>query len=209
MIKVESIHDKFATTYIVSNGQDLLIIDPAIEVRSIEQMITRYFNGQNVVGIMLTHGHYDHFKNLKEVYLKYKVPVYITKNDSTKINDIVLSCANLFGILKLDNCDYQFKYLQEGYIEIGSFRIKVLLTPGHTNGSVCLIIDDVMFSGDTLFLDGVGRTDLPTGNSIMLNKSIIKLMNIEKNYQVFPGHGEPTTIELERKYNYYYQRIKN
>lgn len=208
MIKVESLHEKYANTYIVSNDHDILIIDPAIDERSIEQMIRRYFENQKVVGIILTHGHYDHFKTLKEVYQKYKVPVYISKNDYPKINDVVLSCANLFGILKSDSFDYPVTYLQEGNIEIGSFKLKIMFTPGHTNGSVCIIMEEKLFSGDTLFLDGVGRTDLPTGNVVMLNNSIEKLMNLKTDYQVFPGHGDSTTIDLERKYNYYYQKIK-
>ncbi len=209
MLKIETLCDKMANTYLISNGKELLIIDPAIEVRTIKQIINKYYQKQNVVGIILTHGHYDHFTYLRETKEEFNCDVYVSKNDYSKLNDLNLSCANLFGLQKLNQFNGLVKFLSEGKIQISNFEIRVIFTPGHTNGSISVIIGNNIFTGDTLFLDGVGRTDLPTGNVIMLNQSLKKLMTLKENYQVFPGHGQPTTLEDERENNYYYQKIKN
>lgn len=190
MIEVEVLCERYANTYLVSNGKEVIIIDPAVQARSLKQMINKCFASQKVVGIVLTHGHYDHFRNLNETVLAFNVTVYVSKNDYPKINDVISSCANLFGIQKLSEFKGMVKFLPEGKVSIGSFEIMILYTPGHTNGSICLAIEDKMFTGDTLFLNGVGRTDLPTGNSKMLEKSLEKLAKIQDNFDVFPGHGD-------------------
>ncbi len=208
MITVEFLCDKFANTYLVSNGQEIIIIDPAVELRSARQMIDKYFANQKVIGIVLTHGHYDHFLFLNKIANAFKVPVYLSKNDFPKLNDLSASCANLFGIQKMKPFTGPVSFLREGKMQIGSFELTIIFTPGHTNGSVSVIIGDSLFTGDTLFFDGVGRTDLPTGNAVMLNESINRLMHLKEDYQVYPGHGKSTTIDFERRHNYYYQKIK-
>ena len=109
----------------------------------------------------------------------------------------------------IDLLKEQYQLINDGQkIVLNDLTIKVLATPGHTNCSICLIIEDMMFSGDTLFECGVGRSDLPTGSSIQLSKSIQMLLNLKTDYIVYPGHGDKTSIFSEVKINPYYQRIK-
>ena len=88
-------------------------------------------------------------------------------------------------------------------LELAGLSIRVLHTPGHTPGSVCLLAEDTMFSGDTLFMDSCGRTDFPGGSGTQIRKSLLRLAALEKDYRVFPGHGPATTLAEERKYNPY------
>lgn len=209
MIKIETLCERMANTYLISNDKEILIIDPAVELRTIKQIINKYYPNQKVAAILLTHGHYDHFTTLNEVIKEFNVPTYLSKNDYPKINNLSLSCANLFGIRKINEFNGEIKYLPEGKIQISTFNLKIIFTPGHTNGSVSIIIENNIFTGDTLFSNGVGRTDLPTGNVIQLNNSIKKLLSLKENYDVYPGHNEKTSIEKEKNINYYYKRIKN
>ena len=84
---------------------------------------------------------------------------------------------------------------------VEGFKLKVIATPGHTDGSVCFIMDNIIFSGDTLFKESVGRTDFPTGDSDQLVQSVLKLLHLEGDYNVYPGHEEFTTLSHERKFN--------
>ena len=205
-------------TYIVGNLQNVIIIDPANDERSIKKLV----NNRNVLGIFLTHGHYDHFKKLHKLLKIYNVFVYMHKNAYLKLADVYSSCAVYFGcnepllISKEQVCE-----LKDGEtIDFGDVKVKVIFTPGHTNCSVCLKIDDVMFTGDTMFFEGVGRWDLPTASSIQLTDSINKLLKsteIEKiishaylkiDYCFYPGHGESSTCFHEIKNNSYYIRNK-
>ena len=86
-------------------------------------------------------------------------------------------------------------------IELGSLKIKVLFTPGHTVGSCCFLVNDAIFSGDTLFAGSMGRTDLPTGSSRDMRESLQRLADLEGDDNVYPGHGPSTTLERERRYN--------
>ena len=193
-------------TYIVGNLNNVIIIDPANDERSIKKLV----NNRNVLGIFLTHGHYDHFKKLHKLLKLYNVKVFLHKNAYLKLNDIYSSCAVYFGcneptLIFKD----QIVELKDGEtIELEDIKIKVIFTPGHTNCSVCLKIDNDMFTGDTLFYEGVGRWDLPTASSFQLMESINKLLKSKTDYNVYPGHGEQSTCFHEQKFNTYYLRNK-
>ena len=195
-----------SNTYIVGNDEICIVIDPSNDIRNIKKIV----NNRKVLGIFLTHGHFDHFKTLEKAIDEFNTKVYLHKNALLKLADPNISCSNMFGyntIINLKNEKYQL--INDGNkIDLNGLLIKVLYTPGHTNCSICLIIDNLMFSGDTLFEMGVGRSDLPTGSTIQLNKSIAMLLNGKIDYEVYPGHGEKTSIFFETKNNPYYQRIK-
>ena len=87
-------------------------------------------------------------------------------------------------------------------LPLGKDKIKVIHTPGHTDGCVCYLVEDVLFSGDTLFFESVGRTDFVTGNSMELQNSLKKIISLKGISRVYTGHGEPTTLEHERKHNF-------
>ena len=93
-------------------------------------------------------------------------------------------------------------------INLNNITIKVITTPGHTNCSVVYQIEDSMFTGDTLFNDGVGRTDLPTSNTVQLINSLKKLLDNNNQKTIYPGHGNPSTLDEERKHNDFYRRTR-
>lgn len=195
-----------SNTYIVGNGKEVIVIDPSNDYRSIKKLI----NDRLLLGIFLTHGHYDHFKSILKLLEIYDVSVYLNKEAYKKLSDPLSSCAIYFGEQQPFNIDQtKVKFIGDGQkLVLGDINIKVLHTKGHTNCSICLIIDDLLFSGDTLFNNGIGRYDLPTASLTDLTNSIKMLLNLKTNYLVYPGHNEPTTIFEEVKSNYFYQRIK-
>lgn len=203
---IETIEEQFSNTYLVGNEKEFVIIDPSVDIRNILYIIRKRFSESKLLGIILTHGHYDHFVSIEEVQKNFNVPVYISREDLPKITNLNLSCGFFFGITSLPKINNILILPQE--LKLGNLEFKIINTPGHTNGSVCLKIEDALFTGDTLFNDGVGRTDLPTGNVNKLNESLKLLMKLNDNLKVYPGHGPSSTIGYEKNYNYYYGYIK-
>ena len=161
--------------------------------------------GLKINAVLLTHAHFDHSGSAKALQ-EMGVKIYISDIDAPKLcNDDNLSTH--FGI-KFNSLVPDHIFTNGQALEICGITLKVLLTPGHTNGSVCFVVDHYIFSGDTLFNCSVGRTDFPTGNLTELVNSINYLFENYKNHIVFPGHGEKTTIELEKKFNpiFYYAK---
>lgn len=194
-----------SNTYVVGDNE-VIIIDPANDERSIKKLV----NDRKVLGIFLTHGHYDHFKRIRKLLKIYDTKVYMHKAAYLKLSDIYASCAVYFGCNEpVDISKEQIVELKDGEtIELGEMKIKVIFTPGHTNCSVCFKIENEMFTGDTLFHEGVGRWDLPTASSVQLNESINKLLKSKTDYNVYPGHGDSSTCFHEIKYNPYYEKNK-
>ena len=154
--------------------------------------------GLTVKGVLLTHAHFDHA--MGTVYCQSAgIPVFVSKEDSL----LLLGDGNLAKAFGLGEFSLQADgILAEGKTQIGGIDLQVIKTAGHTAGSVCFLIEDKLFSGDTLFCSSYGRYDLPTGNFSDLKNSIInKLFTLNGNIMVLPGHGGKTTIERERKYN--------
>ena len=203
-MEIKVLNDRYyANTYLVTNQGEALIIDPAVPLRDIKTVI----KDNKVVGVLLTHGHFDHFKALKEVLEQYQVPCYLNKKAYLKLLDPSLSCASYFGYLKADDYNNnKFYYVSDGAnLQIGHFMVKVFFTPGHTDCSVCYLINNCLFSGDTLFYHSVGRTDLPTGSGFQLQESLKKLLTLEQDYKIYPGHEEATSIQEEVLNNPYYR----
>ena len=188
---IERIEELHSNTYLVGNEKEFIIIDPSVDIRNINFVISKKFSTSKLVGIFLTHGHYDHFSTLDDVLKKYKVPIYISKEDQTKLSNINLSCAFFFGVTNLNEFENIINYKAD--VQFETLRFQIYKTPGHTNGSVCIKIENNLFSGDTLFNNGVGRTDLPTGNEKQLIESLKYLMKLEKNLVV-------SNYKLQKKY---------
>lgn len=194
-------HPDNANTYLIKKGGHGLIIDPANNLKT----LNKFVEGLIIDGVLLTHGHYDHFKSLKEVLDTYDTFCYLHKDAKKKLYDLHSSYALAFGETTMPNIPINKLSIieKEQKIKVGIFEIKVLFTPGHTNCSVIYIIEDKMFSGDTLFKNSVGRTDLLTGNAVVLKLSLEKIKKIKTNYQIYPGHDEDTYLDIEIKYNPY------
>lgn len=151
--------------------------------------------------ILLTHGHFDHIMGLTSLKKALGAEAVICKDDLV-ISDNINEFTSLFGLPDCVPPVYE-KFVKDGdTINVGGLEIKVIHTPGHTEGGVCYLIEDNLFSGDTLFKQSVGRTDLFGGNFNKLVDSIKnKLFKLDNNIKVFPGHGDMTTIGYEKKYN--------
>ena len=178
-----------------------VIIDPADNgeylVRKLKEL------GVTPEAVLLTHGHFDHILAVKDIQEEYSCGIYAGKEEDRMLQD---PSMNLTGTMGGDESSISADYLvQDGQtMELAGFTWKVLETPGHTRGSVCYYIpsEDVLISGDTLFAESLGRTDLPTGSMQEIVASITeKLLVLPEDTMVYPGHGDPTTIGHERLYN--------
>lgn len=205
MIKVLTFCDSLnnSNTYAVINGDKAIIIDPSNDIK----MINKSLEGKIVEAILLTHGHYDHFATLEEAIKLYKVPCCLHKEAKNKIFDLDKSYSKMFGCFKIPEItDENFVFVRDGMtLDAANMKIKVLFTPGHTNCSVIYIIDDMMFSGDTLFKLSVGRTDLLTGDVFKQKISIDMFRHMKTDFKVYPGHDEKTTLYFEQKNNPYFR----
>lgn len=157
----------------------------------------------NLKYILLTHGHYDHISAAAKIKKDLKAQIAIAKKEEEllKSNFLNLSSTFIEGGMEVLNADIYLRNNET--LLLGDHEIKFISTPGHTVGSGCFIFDRNIFTGDTLMKDTIGRTDLPTGNFSQMNKSLKKLYNLEGEYKVYPGHGEFTTLDYERRHNEY------
>ena len=190
--------------YIVSNDEskEAIVFDPADNADKIEQ----YLKSNDLVckGILLTHGHFDHILAAAELSAQTKAPIHAHEAEQKLLEDPHLNASSQIHRECTLIPDVLLKDDQK--LEMAGFMIRVIHTPGHTAGGVCYYFPGhgTLISGDTLFLESIGRTDLPTGNSRLLVDSINnKLMLLEDQVKVYPGHGRPTTIGYERDNNVY------
>lgn len=180
--------------------KNTLVIDPADSGDYIFGELTK--KGLSVKAILLTHGHFDHIYGVKELKEKAGVLVYSHENEKNLLSNPDINCSKSFGRSAIVTPDVFLKDGEE--TDIAGITFKTIFTPGHTEGSTCFYFENegILFSGDTLFCDSVGRTDLPTGSMSTLVRSIKeKLMILPDEVRVFPGHGESTSIGHERDYN--------
>ena len=192
--------------YLISNGEAVLIIDPAAEAEKIFEAV----NDINlpVAGILLTHAHYDHIGALDEVQSKYDVPVYMSSEEREWIRDPDLNMSGKrasMGIKPIAS-DIGPIILEEGTYSINNFHFEIFHTPGHSPGSLSFYFkeEQKIFSGDVLFNGGVGRTDLIQGSfDVLMNSIRNKLYPLDSRTTVYPGHGNETSIEKEKATNPY------
>ena len=202
-IEVFCDHYNNANTYLITNEKNAIIIDPANNIKTLEKFI----DDKKVLAILLTHGHYDHFRSLRELLKKYDVKIYLHKEAYKKINEVNASFASAFGCNSLTAIEEkQCVFVNESsLIKLDEFEIKVKYLPGHTNCSVAYIIGNNMFVGDVVFRNSIGRTDLPTGKSISMMESINYFKRLKTNYMIYPGHDEETCVDELFKINPYFR----
>jgi len=158
-------------------------------------------NNASIKYILNTHGHFDHTAGDYDLREKTGAKVLVHQNDMYFVENIK-SHLELYNMPKFETPKID-EYLEDGQvIKVGNLEFKVIHTPGHSEGAVCFLVDNVLFSGDTLFADSVGRTDLPGGSYEKLKDSVInKLFILDESTKVYPGHGPSTSIGYEKKNN--------
>ncbi len=182
-------------------------IDPGYESTEKTQLTTFVeSHGLIPICIMLTHGHFDHIYGAKDLAQTYDIPIYMDKKEVYSFEHTNPYVCGNYGLpLAEIPLEETFRYITEGEIvEVGDLRLEVIETPGHSVGGVCFLErnEKVLFSGDTLFAGAIGRTDHPGGDYDLLMQSIFsKLMHLDGDITVIPGHGPDTDIATERMTN--------
>lgn len=189
-------------TYILfeNEGGECAVIDPANFNKVLKAMEE---HGLHCSHILLTHGHFDHIMGVAELKKHENAKVFIHKLDAGALSDTSVSLASMAGAL-VKKCEVDRELNDDETIVVAGIELRVIHTPGHTEGCVCYVSekDKVIFSGDTLFRLSVGRTDLPGGSGVQLYDSIAyRLFPLHGDYRVLPGHMRETTLDFERQHN--------
>jgi hydroxyacylglutathione hydrolase len=184
--------------YLVSMSGNCFLIDPGADATE----IIKKLKNLKLDFILLTHGHFDHLLAVQEVIDAYPDAIIYL---NPKENPIIKFTPNQSKALGQNIKDFnlKFKSIKDGDgVNFEDKKIKVIATPGHTPGSVCFLLGDTLFSGDTLFNQNIGRTDLLGGNSEQIKQSLNKLAKLPDDTIVLPGHGPETTIVHEKQFGY-------
>ena len=171
-------------------SQHCVVIDPGYEPERVLNEVTRL--GKTVEAVLLTHGHFDHVGGVRTLAAETDCRVYLCAQDLSMPPQ--MTAGSLY---------YTDLYQEGDVLDLAGLKIRVIQTPGHTEGSVCLLVEEAMFSGDTLFAGSCGRTDLPGGSWATILKSLKRLAAMDKDYAVYPGHGPSTTLAEEKQWNPY------
>lgn len=185
--------------YLIKYLDKYIIIDPCIDVKTLKK-----YGVDKVEAILITHAHVDHIIFLKQVADEYQCPVFLTKQELEKVYNDNLNLSVLFNHnLNIEKNSFNYILVKDNQIIIDDLKIKCITTPGHTDGCVCYLLNNDLFTGDTLFDRSVGRTDFPTGNTLELRKSLKKILSFNINFTIYPGHDNISTIEEQKIKNYY------
>ena len=171
-------------------SQTCVVIDPGYTPEKV--LAEAKLLGKEIEAILLTHGHFDHVGGVKSIAMDAECPVYLCEQDLSMPPQ--MTAGPLY---------YTKLYAEGDFVEAAGLSFKVLHTPGHTPGSVCLMCQNAIFSGDTLFWGSCGRTDLPGGSWRTLHASLQRLRDLSGDYDIYPGHGDATKLSFERNFNPY------
>lgn len=191
-------------SYIFYKDKRAVIIDPGAEGNKIIKIVEE--NGFTIEGILLTHAHGDHIGALDQVRDHFNCEVYLNKAEMIIYENDEYNFAPYMGAKSPSKAPDRF--FEDGdVLEFSFAKIKVLHTPGHTPGSSCFIVEDLIFSGDTLFQGSIGRTDFPLGDWSLMEDSLRKFFVLDENLIVLSGHGEATSILIEKRSNPFLRQL--
>jgi len=185
--------------YIIGDNGEGAIIDPGADA---DEIIAKAREaGLEIKYIILTHAHIDHMVSMDMLREKTGAKVLVHEKDAPALPNSRINGSMLFGLdRKFSEADVLLK--DGDVVEVGGLKLEIIHTPGHTPGGICIKVENCVFTGDTLFRLSVGRTDLGNGDHDDLMESLTgKLMKLDDETVVYPGHGTSSTIGYERKYN--------
>ena len=193
-----------ACCYIVSSESgSAVVIDPGDEAGLILSAIKNL--SVDVKYILLTHGHFDHISAAEEVRKQTGAKIAATSETADMTLDPVLNLAKEYAKASTSfSCDIVLADGDE--IILDELTFKMISTPGHSLGGACFIVNNIIFSGDTVFRRSIGRTDFAGGSQAELMASLAKLARLEGDYTIYPGHGEETSLFWEREQNPFFRR---
>ena len=187
-----------ANCYFLIEGQNCLIIDPADDAPFILEELQRH--RLNLVGMLATHGHFDHLMAVGEIQKSFDIPLFIHKDDKFLTDRVEQTAEYFLGYKPVILPIKKIKNLKiDDVLRIKKFKIKIIYTPGQTPGSCCFYFkeENALFTGDTLFKDGIGRYDFSYSNKDKLKNSLENIFKLPKETIIYSGHGEDTTIQDE------------
>ncbi len=180
---------------------EAMIIDPGSEPERLYKNIKD--ENLHLKYIIATHGHFDHVLGVNRLRALTGARSCISAKDIETMKYLLSRGLFVVTSESIENPIFDFYIDENSDFKIGNTIFRVIATPGHSPGGICIYTEGILFSGDTLFYRGVGRTDIPEGNDKLLQKSLLKLMELDSETVVYPGHGPATKIGDERKYNHF------
>ncbi len=202
-----SSRDMDVNSYILAKENQALVIDPGFNGEAIIRHCQSHDLKLNVC--LLTHGHIDHIRDLKMLLEEYDLKIYIYGEEAEFLYNPNLNLSTMFKKeFILDKNIEIHKVEDQETIDFVKEKLKVIHLPGHTRGSMGIIYNQHFFSGDTLFFDSIGRTDLPTGNGGKIFTSLKKIkVSLSKNTVVYPGHGKGGRLAEILQVNPYFNNL--
>ena len=183
-------------TYIIINeNNNSIVIDPTGNIDN----ILRVLGDSNVLAILLTHGHWDHIQQVDKLKEMYKCPIFIHKDDHALASNN--NCLEKYGFESIVRSDVI--YYDNNTLEFDGMKFDTYHTPGHTIGSIIIRYENNLFTGDTIFKESIGRTDFPESDHKAMFESLKYIKTFDPIYDLYPGHGDNSTLEYELKYNPY------
>jgi glyoxylase-like metal-dependent hydrolase (beta-lactamase superfamily II) len=205
MIKIKNVISEmfYENCYIIYDDIKLncIIVDPGKDINKIINEIEK----NNIIPeiVINTHGHCDHIFSDNEIRCKFKIPLAVHENEIDILSDPEKNGSSMFCDNKIIIKKPEILLNDCQQIDLSFIKFTVIHTPGHTKGSICLLFDNFLITGDTLFKGSIGRTDLYSGNDNEMNNSIQKLKNFDKKNIIYPGHGEKSILSIELQNNLY------
>ncbi len=195
LFQYEGFFELNANTYVLYDESECVVIDSGKNNNDVVDFINE--NHLKLKAILLTHGHFDHIQGLPALLKAFDVPVYIHKDDECMLSDSYLNGSNRFSRTDI-YYDGDVKTFTDGEVfHLLKSPIEVIATPFHTKGSVCFYLKDnkMLFTGDSLFSEGIGRTDFPNAIPELEHHSLYKLTKLDKDITIYPGHGDSCSLK--------------
>lgn len=191
-----------ANCYAIETGDRRCI---AVDIGGDSERFLSFLKSKNLTltKILLTHGHFDHTGGVESVRKATGAEVFVHVDDAKMLQSAVDSLYMHIQLGEFAPVSEFIAVEEDCCITDGDCRITVIGTPGHSEGSVCYVCGNIMFTGDTLFCGSIGRTDFPGSNPLDMKHSLQKLYQMDKDFRIYPGHGESSTLENEKRTNPY------